>query len=66
MRGSDKGMARVVEYSATVSYRNQDGKLQEEEFPLRASDYSIALDSAVAYVVQVMKLQDFELRVAGS
>jgi hypothetical protein len=59
-------MARVVEYSATVSYRNENGKLQEEEFPLRASDYSIALDSAFAYVIQVMKLQDFELRVAGS
>lgn len=59
-------MPRVVRYSATVSYRNENGKLQEEEFPLRATDYSTALDSAVSYVVNVMKLQDFELRVAGS
>jgi hypothetical protein len=59
-------MPRVVRYAATVSYRNEDGKLQEEEFPLKATDYSTALDSAVAYVLNVMKLQDFELRVAGS
>jgi hypothetical protein len=59
-------MPRVTPYAASVTYRDAQGKLQEEEFPLRARDYSTAMNIASTYVLQVMKLKDFELRVVGS
>jgi hypothetical protein len=59
-------MARITPYAASVTYRDAQGKLQEEEFPLRASDYSTAMNIAAAYVLRVMKLKEFELRVVGS
>lgn len=59
-------MARVTPYAVSVTYRDAQGKLQEEEFPLRAGDYSAAMNIASTYVLQVMKLKDFELRVVGS
>lgn len=59
-------MARVTPYAVSVTYRDAQGKMQEEEFPLRAGDYSTAMDIAATYVLQVMKLKEFELRVVGS
>ena len=59
-------MLKVRAYSATVAYRNLDGKQQEEEIPVRATDSAEASHLAFLYVRQVMKLEDFELRVVGS
>jgi hypothetical protein len=57
---------RVRQYAASVTYRNGEGKLQEEEFPVNSRDHAAALRTAFAYVLQIMKLEDFELRVVGS
>jgi hypothetical protein len=59
-------MLKIRLYSASVAYRNSTGQMQEEEFPVRASDPAAASEIAFLYVRQVMKLEDFELRVVGS
>jgi len=59
-------MSRVRSYAASVTYRNGEGKMQEEEFPVLSQDHAAASRLAFAYVLQIMKLQDFELRVVGS
>jgi hypothetical protein len=59
-------MLKVRAYSATVAYRNLEGKQQEEEIPVRATDPAEASHLVFLYVRQVMKLEDFELRVVGS
>lgn len=40
--------------------------MQEEEFPVISQDHAAASRLAFAYVLQIMRLQDFELRVVGS
>lgn len=52
-------------FSAAVTYRDADGRIQESVFPVRASDHATAKDMAFAYVVEVLKLKEFELRVVG-
>ncbi len=52
-------------YSATVSYRDREGRSHEEVFPVRAYDNAMATDMAVSYVLQVLRLAEFELRVVG-
>ncbi|HEX6901896.1 MAG TPA: hypothetical protein VF789_19400 [Thermoanaerobaculia bacterium] len=42
------------------------GKMQEDEFAVNHSDHASASRLAFAYVLQVLKLSDFELRVVGS
>jgi len=59
-------MLKIRPYSASVAYRNADGKMQEEEFPVHATDNAAASDLAFLYVRQVMQLEDFELRVVGA
>jgi hypothetical protein len=59
-------MLKIRPYSASVAYRNATGQMQEVEFPVRASDPAAASEIAFLYVRQVMKLEDFELRVVGS
>jgi hypothetical protein len=39
---------------------------QEEEFPVRAVDYATASRIAFDYVLKVLKLEDFELRIVGA
>ncbi|HVF60260.1 MAG TPA: hypothetical protein VNJ70_10660 [Thermoanaerobaculia bacterium] len=53
-------------YSATVTHRGPDGKLREEEFPVRAADQPGACELALAYVLSSLKLDEFELRVVGA
>jgi hypothetical protein len=58
---------RLVPYAATVTYRDRTGRLQEENFPLRVSgEYETAVALAFAYVCKVLRLKEFELRLAGS
>lgn len=58
-------MPKILSYAASVTYVNADGKRQEDEFPLRESNYAAAQNLALNYVLQVLKLSDFELRIAG-
>jgi len=62
----DFSMTKIRPYSASVVYRNAAGQRQEEEFPVHAADPAAASDIAFLYVRQVMKLEDFELRVVGA
>jgi hypothetical protein len=48
-----------------VTYRVLEGE-KEEEFPVQASTPSEARDLAFAYVLRVLKLPDFHLRVLGA
>lgn len=57
---------RVYPYKASVTYRNREGQEVEEVFPLRALDRTAASGLAVAYVLKVLKLQEFEIRIVGA
>jgi hypothetical protein len=59
-------MMKVRPFTASVTYRNADGQTTEETFPVRSSDYTAASRLAVAYILQVLKLQDFEMRIVGA
>lgn len=59
-------MRKVRRFDASVEYRDSAGIEREESFPVYAGDYSAAKSTALAYTVQVLRLQDFELRIAGS
>jgi hypothetical protein len=59
-------MPRIIPYGVYVTYKDREGRLQEQEFPLRASDYATAQKVAFSYVLQVLKLKEFELRVTGA
>jgi hypothetical protein len=56
---------KVYRYSVTVTYRDAAGRPAEESFPVVAADRAAASDLACAWVLQVMKLRDFELRIVG-
>ena len=53
-------------YSATVIHRDVDGRVHEQRFPIRAADNEKACEMAFDYVLEVLKLKEFELRVVGS
>jgi hypothetical protein len=57
---------KVFPYSATVTYRNAEGQEIEEAFPVRTTDRATASDLALAYVLQVLKLREFEIRIVGA
>jgi hypothetical protein len=38
----------------------------EEEFPIRAATRTAATELAFAYVIQILRWQDFDLRVVGA
>jgi hypothetical protein len=56
----------IRRFSASVAYRAKDGAQQEDEFPVWSDSYAHAKELALAYVLQVLKLGDFELRLAGA
>jgi hypothetical protein len=56
----------VRRYEATVSFRDAAGRERQEGFPLVTFDHQGATRLAVAYVVDVLGLLEFELRVVGS
>lgn len=56
----------IRRFAASVTCREKDGALHEEEIPLRAEDYGAAHRLLLAYVLQVLKLREFELRLVGS
>jgi hypothetical protein len=58
-------MKKVRCFVASVSYR-EDGADREESFPVRVMDFSTAQSLALTYVLQTLKLEDFELRIVGA
>jgi hypothetical protein len=56
----------VSRYGATVLFRDTTGRERREAFPLVTFDHQAATRLAVAYVVEVLGLLEFELRVVGS
>jgi hypothetical protein len=56
----------IRRFNASVSYRNPAGALQEEEIPVQAESYEAANRLVLAYVLRVLKLREFELRIVGS
>ena len=58
-------MLKVRPFAATVFHKSVAG-LKMETFPVRAEDYMTARRLASAYVLQVLKFKDFELRMVGS
>lgn len=59
-------MKRVRSFVASVEFKDSMGQIREETFPINVEDYSTVTAVAVSYVLQVMKLQDFELRIVGA
>jgi hypothetical protein len=57
---------KVRRFDASIAYTTPEGKTQEEEFPVRAADYAAANRIALDYVLKVLKLDDFELRIVGA
>jgi hypothetical protein len=53
-------------FAASVSYRDKESRNQEEHFPVLAGDPQEASRLALAYVLQILRLEDFELRVVGA
>jgi hypothetical protein len=58
-------MKKLRTFSAQVTYKDSVGVSCEETFPVTVADYDTAKDLAFRYVVEVLKLKDFELRIAG-
>jgi hypothetical protein len=58
-------MTLPVLFLATVTYRGSDGREHQESFPVRAVGRESASKMAVAYVLEVLRLKDFELRIVG-
>jgi hypothetical protein len=56
----------VRAFQAWVTYRDSAGLEHEEGFPISTVDSQSARDLALAYVLQALKLKDFELRVVGA
>jgi hypothetical protein len=58
-------MKKVRPFVASVTSR-QEGKTEEQEWPVYAWTHEMATSMAFAYVLQVLKIRgDFELRVVG-
>jgi hypothetical protein len=56
-----QGAMAIRRFAASVTYRWKDGTVHEEEIPTWAANRL-----TLAYVLQVLKLNDFELRVVGA
>lgn len=53
-------------FMASVSFQNEWGQRREETFPIRTHETRIANEMAMSYVLGVLRLRDFELRVVGA
>ena len=57
---------KVRRFTASVEYKDAEGRTQEENFPVTVEDYATATALAETYVLRVIKLRDFELRLVGA
>jgi hypothetical protein len=58
-------MRRIRRFEAYVVYRSSSGEEREETFPVQVEDYEVAKTLTLKYILQVLKLKDFELRLVG-
>lgn len=59
-------MKRIRRFEAHVTSRSPEGVEREDSFPVQVEDYPTATRIAVGYVLQVLRLEDFELRIVGA
>lgn len=59
-------MKKLRTFSVQVTYKDPGGITCEETFPVTVEDYDTAKELAFQYAVEVLKLPDFELRIAGA
>jgi len=59
-------MRRIRRFEACVTYRSLEGEEREETFPVQVEDYETAKSIALTYILQILKLRDFELRIIGA
>ncbi len=59
-------MKRTRQFTAYVVYKDQGGAEREESFPVLTHSFDKAKDTALRYVLNVLRIQDFELRMVGS
>jgi hypothetical protein len=65
--GAGTGRKKTVRhFEATVTYHDSAGQECEEAVPVYACDYGEANRLVFAYVLQVLRLSDFELRLVGA
>jgi hypothetical protein len=57
---------RLRRFLAEVSYTDPTGTTQEQTFPVHVEEFAVAKSLAVTYVLQVLRLKDFELRIVGA
>jgi len=56
----------VRRFEASVTFRDHLGQLRDQTFPIHTHDYGSANRLAFTYVLAVLKLDEFELRVVGA
>ena len=59
-------MKRLLTYAARLTFEEPRGHVHEDSFPVVASTHEEATRLAFVYVLQVLKLGEFELRVLGA
>ncbi|HEV2856719.1 MAG TPA: hypothetical protein VHC97_28285 [Thermoanaerobaculia bacterium] len=59
-------MKKVRRFVVSVTYRETDGTDREDTFPVQVETYEMARSVAFTYVLQILKLEDFELRIVGA
>jgi hypothetical protein len=59
-------MKKVRQFTAYVVYKDEAGAEREESFPVHTHSFDKAKDTAFQYVVDVLRIDDFELRMVGS
>jgi hypothetical protein len=59
-------MTRVRRFLAEVSFRDSSGANQEQAFPVYEEEGAAAKSLALAYVLQILRLKEFELRIVGA
>lgn len=59
-------MGKVRRFVAQVTYSGSDGGVREDSFPVYSYDFQAAQSMALNYVLAVLKLGEFELRLVGA
>jgi hypothetical protein len=59
-------MKRMRRFEACVTFRSPEGSAARESVPVIGEDYDTAKSTALSYVLQILRLQNFELRIVGT
>jgi len=63
---NEERMMRVRRFMAEVSFTDSSGLSQEQSFPVYEAGGGAAKLLALSYVLQILELKDFELRIVGA